>query len=64
MGNGKKSKAVYEAPTITSMESSEVLAAIGPAQGLSSGVPTPGVGGPTGVTGTVSPGSPRHLGRR
>lgn len=64
MNSNDGAKARYEAPTITSMESTEILAALGPAQGMSSGVNAPVVGGPKGVTGGVAPGSPRRFGRR
>ena len=64
MEKNENGKAVYEAPTITSMDSGEVLAALGPAQGLSSGVSSPGLGGPDGLNDIVNPGSPRHFGRR
>jgi len=64
MSDTTNAKAPYQAPTMTTMDSSEVLEALGPAQGMSSGVSSGPVVGPDGLTDMVTPGNPRTLGRR
>ena len=64
MDTKDSAKIPYEAPSIKTMDASEILETLGPAQGLGSGVSgTPGAG-PGGLDEFVNPGSPRHLGRR
>lgn len=54
----------YEAPQITTLAAEEVVDALGPAQGLSSGACGGGGGNAGGPSSAVGGGSGRHLGGR
>ena len=62
---GVRIRMKYERPAVTTFATAEVIEALGPAQGLASGVESPpGLGTMPGITSSVSSSTTRRYGKR